>query len=306
LRPVDRGPIKEAVRRLLLVTLGLAALAAGCGSNADRAGSGAPTPADLAGDATQALFEEGSAHYVLDGSIEAENEDDMDFPTPITVHLEGDYSAEAMTAEGNVSFPGGNFTGGLIVGPHEFFINVLGRWFGTKEYGIVDAERELGKDDPRAAELYRDLQTGDGVRRYFDRVFVGEVGEGPETDGDATWAFEGHLNADGIAGLAAEFGEEEPTGPELEAFRQIADNVHVTLVVGRDDSLPRRFDLDVELTPEDFAALEKADSGFDEHGTVRMDFALVLSDFGKDVEYEAPEKFEPLEKAFEAFFSGMG
>ena len=295
------------MRRLLLATLALAALAAGCGSSADRAGSdGPPAPADLAGDATQALYEAGSAHYVLDGSVEAEGEEMDGFPSPLTLHLEGDYSQEALTADGSVSFPGGNFTGGLIVGPHEFFVNFLGRWFGTKEYGIADAESELEKDDPRAAELYRDLQTGDGVRRYFDRVLVGDVTEGPETDGDATWAFEGHLNADGIAGLAAEFGEEGPTGSELDAFRQIADNVQVTIVVGRDDSLPRRFEVDVELTPEDLAALEQADSGFDTHGSVRMDLALVLSDFGKEVQYEAPEQFEPLENAFEAFFSGMG
>jgi hypothetical protein len=296
------------VRRALLISLclGLALALAGCGSTTSDSGSGgAPAPADLAGDATEALYAAGSAHYVLDGSLEAEGED-AGFPTPITIHFEGDYSKEALTADGNVAFPGGTFTGGLLVGPHEFFLNLFGRWFGTRDFGIADAEQEIEKDDPKGAQLYRDLQTGEGVRRYFDRVFVGEVAEGPDADGASTWEFQGHLNADGIAELVGEFGGETPSDAELEAFRQIAEDVRVTLLVGRDDDLPRRFDVHIEVTPEHFEALEKADSGFGEQGSFRVDFGVALSDFGKDVEYEAPEKFEPLEKAVEAFFSGIG
>ena len=296
------------MRRLLFISLfaGLALAAAGCGSTtADPGSGGQPTPADLAGDATEALFGAGSAHYELDGSFAAEGED-ASFPSPITIHFEGDYSEEAVTADGSVAFPGGTFTGGLLVGPHEFFLNLFGRWFGTRDFGIADAEQEMEKDDPKAAQLYRDLQTGEGVRRYFDRVFTGEVGEGPETDGASTWEFQGHLNADGIADLVREFGAETPSDAELEAFRRIAEEVRVTLLVGRDDNLPRRFDVHVELTPEHFEGLEEADSGFDEQGFFRVDFGLALSDFGKDVEYEPPAKFEPLEKAFEAFFSGIG
>jgi hypothetical protein len=293
-------PDNGDVRRALLLACLL--VASGCGSTVSGPGQGEPpTPADLAGNATQALYEAGSAHYELDGSMEARGED-IPFPTPITVHFEGDYSQEAVTADGSVGFPGGNFTGGVIVGQHEFFLNLLGRWFGTREFGIADAEQEMEKDDPRGAELYRDLQTGEGVRRYFDRVFVGEVLEGPDADGASTWEFQGHLNADGIAGLAAELGAETPSDAELNAFRTIAEDVRVSFLVGRDDSLPRRFDFHVELTPEDFQALEEADGGFDEQGSLRVDFAIALSDFGKDVEYEAPAQFEPLEKAVEAFF----
>lgn len=296
------------MRRALLISLclGLALVAAGCGSKTADSGSGdPPAPADLAGDATEALYAAGSAHYVLDGSVEAEGED-ASFPSPITIHFEGDYSQEAVTADGNVAFPGGTFTGGLLVGPHEVFLNLFGRWFGTRDFGIADAEQEMEKDDPKGAQLYRDLQTGEGVRRYFDRVFVGEVVEGPDADGTSTWEFHGHLNADGIAELVREFGGETPSDAELEAFRRIAEDVRVTLLVGRDDDLPRRFDVHIELTPEHFEALEEADSGFDERGFFRVDFGLALSDFGKDVEYEAPAKFEPLEKAIEAFFSGIG
>lgn len=296
------------MRRALLISLclGLALVVTGCGSTtADPGSGGAPAPADLAGDATEALYAAGSAHYVLDGSLEAEG-DDASFPTPVTIHFEGDYSQEAVTADGNVAFPGGTFTGGLLVGPHEIFLNLFGRWFGTRDFGIADAEQEMEKDDPKGAQLYRDLQTGDGVRRYFDRVFVGEVVEGPDADGASTWEFQGHLNADGIAELAREFGAELPSGPELEAFRRIAEEVRVALLVGRDDSLPRRFGVHVELTPEHFKGLEQADGGLDQQGFFKVDVGLALSDFGKDVEYEPPAKFEPLEKAVEAFFGGWG
>jgi hypothetical protein len=296
------------VRRALLVSvwLGLALVAAGCGSTTAEPGSGgAPAPADLAGDATQALFDAGSAHYELDGSFAAEGEQADGFPSPITVHFEGDFSQETYTGDGTIGWPGGTFNAGFLLGQHDFFLNFLGRWFGTKEYGLAKLEEELERNDPKSAQLYRDLQTGDGVRRYFDRVFTGEVGEGPETDGAATWVFEGHLNADGIMELVREYGGESPSGDELEAFRRVAEAVRITLLVGQDDRLPRRMDVSVQFDAEDFEGLDDL-KGVGADGSFEFAFAFVLSDFGKDVSYEPPANFEPLEKAVEGFFSSWG
>jgi len=294
------------VRRALLVSLCLAFVfvAAGCGSTTAEPGSGGPpAPADLAGDAVQALFGAGSAHYELDGSFAAEGEQADGFPSPITVHFEGDFSQEAYTGDGTIGWPGGTFTAGFLLGQHSYFLNFLGRWFGNDEYGLADLEQDLEKEDAQAAQLYRDLQTGDGVRRYFDRVFTGEVGEGPETDGAATWEFEGQLNANGIVELVREYAGETPSGDELEAFRRVAEAVRVTLVVGRDDRLPRRMDVSVQFDAEDFEGLDDLkELGAD--GSFEFAFAFVLSDFGKDVSYEPPANFEPLEKAVEGFFSG--
>jgi hypothetical protein len=293
------------VRRALLLAC-LVFAAAGCGSTASGPGQGGPpAPADLAGDATQALYEAGSAHYELDGSFAADGEQADGFPSPVTVQFEGDYSKEAYTGDGTVAWPGGTFNAGFLIGQHEFFLNFLGRWFGTKEYGLGKLEEEFEKSDPKAAQLYRDLQTGDGVRRHFDRLFTGEVGEGPETDGAATWEFEGHLNADGILELVREYTGELPSGDELEAFRRVAEAVRVSLVVGRDDRLPRRMDISLKFSAADFAGLEDL-QGLGADGTFELALALVLSDFGKDVDYDPPATFEPLEKAIEGFFGGWG
>ncbi len=40
--------------------------------------------------------------------------------------------------------------------------------------------------------------------------------------------------------------------------------------------------------------------------SVDLHIAVRLSDFGKDVSYERPAEYEPLEKLFESFFSGIG
>jgi hypothetical protein len=47
-------------------------------------------------------------------------------------------------------------------------------------------------------------------------------------------------------------------------------------------------------------------SGLDEDGSLSLDLPVALSDFGKEVTFEAPKDFEPLEKVFEGLFSGIG
>lgn len=294
-------------RALLAGFAALALVATGCGTASDGPGSsgGTPSGADLAGDSTQALFEAGSAHYVLDGSFSVEGEEAMGLHSPITLHFEGDYSQETYTGEGTVGWPGGTFNVGFLLGQQGFFLRLFDRWFGSDEYGLARLEAELEKDDPRAAELYRELQTGEGVRRFFDRVLTGGVAEGPDAEGVPTWEFKGTLNADGILGLMREYGAETPPPDQLEAFRRVAEKVEVTFLVGKDDSLLRRLDVAVKLTPEDFAGLTEAEE-LGPDGRFELALALVLSDFGKSVPYEPPATFEPLEKALEAFFGNWG
>jgi hypothetical protein len=268
-------------------------LAAGCGQRFDRAPGNAPTPGDLAADALAALEDAGSAHFVADVKTE---ESGMGFP--FAVHLEGDASSTAVAVDGSVSFGGATFQGRLLADSHAFFIEFMGQWYGD-EHGILDALAEAKKEHDGA--VWDELATPDGLRRNFGELFDGEVTEGPDVDGAATWQFEGRLDADGVLEFGRRF-EAEPSDRELEELRLFAERSRFVLVVGQDDHLPRRLELSLELTEEDLEHLEDA-SSFREAGSFKA--SLELSEFGKPVDIQAPADFKPLDQLFQDLFAGF-
>jgi hypothetical protein len=267
-------------------------LAAGCGSGGAGGPRDAPAPADLAADALIALEGAGSAHYVLD--VQATELRDEPGAQSFSLQAEGDASEEAVTAEGSVAFGDGSISGKLVARPHDFFLNVMGEWYGTDEFGLADAQ-EAGSSDDEADEFWRDLQTPEGIRRHFDTLFTGEVSE----SADGTWRFEGRLNAEGFADLTERYGAEPPTRRDRELLGQLADGTHVVLVVGRDDSLPRRLELRFEPPALD---AEFDSSELEDLDAYEASFVLELSEFGKEVEAAPPADYRP----FEELFSGFG
>ena len=118
--------------KAIVVLVVLVVLAAACGS-AESGSGDAPAPADLAADAFAALAEAGSAHYVVDLRVESVNEDRV---APIVLHAQGDASATAVTAEGNLDFGFGPMAGKIIVGPDALFLNFDDRWYGESGAGL--------------------------------------------------------------------------------------------------------------------------------------------------------------------------
>jgi hypothetical protein len=270
------------MRRFLPLLLAALVLT-GCGSSQSGSGGGegsAPAPADLAGDAVAALDEAGSAHYVVDASVQANG--DAGFTG--SLHAEGDASANAFTADGTVTFRGVTFSGQVLAGRDELFLNFMSQWYGDRHVGLWDTEEE----SPSADE----------VREYFDDVFTGSVSEGPELDGAATWRFEGKLNPDGFADLTERFEEEQMTEQQRKLLRALAEHTHFVLDVGQDDGLPRHLEFTVEVPKEALADLVGQFDG-SAHATVN------LSQFGKEVSYEAPPDFRPLEELFQGLFNGL-
>lgn len=104
---------------LLLVSLGL--ILTGCGGEPFSSGE-APAPADLAADAFAALMEAGSAHYVVDLRVKFNERDGA--TAPLVLHAEGEASATALTAEGNLDFGFGPMEGKVLVGPHDVFLRL--------------------------------------------------------------------------------------------------------------------------------------------------------------------------------------
>jgi hypothetical protein len=280
------------MRRLLprLLPLLAALVLAGCGgAQSGGDGGGAPAPADLAADALAALEDAGSAHYVVDVSVEGHGTDGFDG----ALHAEGDASLDAFTAEGTVTFEGVSLPSRLLASRDELFLQFMGQWYGDPKLGLDQADEEAPSPDE--------------VRRYFDDVFTGSVGEGPDIAGVATWRFEGQLNPDGFADLTERFEDEEVTDAEREVIRAIAEHTRFVFDVGRDDSLPRHLEMSVDLADADLPKLGPGveDSEFDDFVEFDVHAEADLSEFGKDVSYEPPTDYRPLDQLFDELFGSF-
>jgi hypothetical protein len=285
----------SAIAFLVMLTAVLGA--AGCGQRFDRGPEDAPAAEDLAADALAALEAKGSAHFVID--VRATQ--GADFPPEVSLHLEGDASATAVDAKGSIDFGIGTLSGRVLVGEHDFFIQFMDQWYGEHGQGVAEAMEDAKREHDGA--VWNDLATPDGLRRTFGELFEGEVGEGPVVDGVATWQFEGRLDADGVAAFARRY-EADLTDRDEYMLDKLADATRFLLVVGQDDSLPRRLEFSVELSAEDLREMEEGGSGpFESPATFKA--MLELSEFGKSVEVQAPDDFEPLEALFEELFSGL-
>lgn len=295
-------PILTAVRRVLAIVASLATLAlaaTGCGETGEASATAAPAPADLAADALGALAERGSAHFVVDASFRDPVEEDT---SPLVVHAEGGASVAGLSAEGSVDYGFGPVEGKLLVGAREVLVyaKAFDEWYGTRGTGfaLVGRFATLGPDQP--VWLLAVLATEDGLRRYSDDVVEARVRPGPDIDGVETWQLEGALDAEGIARLLDRPAE------DLEALELVASASRFVLVAGRDDRLPRRIELHIDLTPEVAAKIDDWDAFELPGGGVQdTEIAIALSGFGGPVAYEPPASIKPLDELFARLFAGF-
>jgi hypothetical protein len=290
------------VRRFVSAIAFLAALvvvlgAAGCGQRFERGPGNAPASADLAADALAALEAEGSAHFVAELKSGPAG---SQVPFQLSLHFEGDVSRNALDAEGSVSFGAGTLKGRVLVGEHDFFIQFMDQWYGEHQ-GLVDVMTEAKKD--HEGQVWDELATPEGLRRNFDHLFDGEVKDGPSVDGAATWQFEGKLNAEGVLDFARRF-DAEPTDRDEDMLVKVAEATKLVLVVGKDDQLPRRLELSVNLSADDLKEMQASESAA-LGGAENFTATLELSEFGKKVEIHPPADFKPLDEFFAQLFSGF-
>jgi hypothetical protein len=279
--------------KALVVLLFLAVVVGGCGNVVHDAGE-APRPADLAADAFAALAEEGSAHYVVDLRVDFGPSDGA--TAPLVLHAEGDASASAVTADGNLDFGFGPMEGKLVIGPHDLFLNFNGEWYGESGSGLALAFRALAGQQ----EVSADLSSPEGIRDSFDDFFTGEVVGGLEIDGVATWQFEGQANPDGVAQLE---NAQDLLEGDRERLDTLAEAIRLTLVVGQEDHLPRRVELKFKLSEDERARLGDFYSGdFQGWSKHDIDAKVVLSRFGEPVEYDPPKSYGSLETFLDNLF----
>jgi hypothetical protein len=289
--PADNG----AMRRVgLVLLLSLALLAAGCGSAEDPGSEQPPSPSDLAGNAFAALAQAGSAHYVVDLRVDFGPSDGA--TAPLVLHAEGDASATAVTAEGELDFGFGPMEGKVVVGPHDLFLEYEDKWYGESGPGLALAFAALAGQQ----EVSADLSSPEGIRESFDDFFTGDVVAGPVIDGVATWQFEGRANPNGLAQLENAQDLLEGDRARLE---KLAGAIRLTLVVGQEDHLPRRVQLNFELSEDERAELGDFYSGdFQGWSKHDIDAKLVLSRFGEPVSYDPPDDYGSLDAFLDNLF----
>jgi hypothetical protein len=280
------------------------ALAAGCGgvtssgsSSPEPASADAPSGADLAADAFTAAEEAKTAHFVLDATVKASGSAAaMAGGAPARLHVEGDAGSDEMAVDVKVDFAGQSFAATVLSNREAVFIRFLNRWYGEPNLKLP------GQNEEERERFEQDFGTAEGIREHFDDVFTGTVLAGPVIDGVSTWEFRGALNAEGILALVEEYGGDSMKPGDRAKFESLAELVHLRFTAGRDDHLPRSYSMDVDLGAGDLDQLGQSGA----LDSVDVHIAVRFSDFGKEISYEPPAEYEPLEKLFESFFSGIG
>jgi hypothetical protein len=275
---------------VLVVILG----SAGCGQRFDELGGGSPpSQASLAADALTALEKAGSAHVVVDaqaGAIMGNN-------AQVGIHFEGDVSSSALVGDLQLSFPCATLGARVLADEHDVYVRFMGVWY-HEDAGVADAFDMAGEEN---GELLSQLTTPASLGKLFTQLFEGEIAQGPDLGGAATWEFDGRLRADTFANLVEEYGGIELTAKDRALFDKVAATSHLVVDVRQEDALPRKLELTLDPPKDlqfDSEELESSDSAFS--------VTVELSDFGEEVSFSPPTSPKPLDELFGQLFGAMG
>jgi hypothetical protein len=275
---------------VLVVILG----SAGCGQRFDELGGGSPpSQASFAADASTALEKAGSAHVVVDAQVGAI----MGTNAQVGIHFEGDVSTSALVGDLQLSFPGATLGARVLADEHDVYVRFMGVWY-HEDAGVADAFDMAGEEN---GELLSQLTTPASLGKLFTQLFEGEIAQGPDLGGAATWEFDGRLRADTFANLVEEYGGIELTAKDRALFDKVAATSHLVVDVGQEDALPRKLELTLDPPKDlqfDSEELESSDGAFS--------VTLKLSDFGEGVSFSPPTSPKPLDELFGQLFGVMG
>ena len=275
---------------VLVVILG----SAGCGQRFDELGGGSPpSQASFAADASTALEKAGSAHVVVDAQAGAI----MGTNAQVGIHFEGDVSTSALVGDLQLSFPGATLGARVLADEHDVYVRFMGVWY-HEDAGVADAFDMAGEEN---GELLSQLTTPASLGKLFTQLFEGEIAQGPDLGGAATWEFDGRLRADTFANLVEEYGGIELTAKDRALFDKVAATSHLVVDVGQEDALPRKLELTLDPPKDlqfDSEELESSDGAFS--------VTLKLSDFGEEVSFSPPTSPKPLDELFGQLFGVIG
>jgi len=276
-----------------LFTLAVVLVSAGCGQRFDHAASAPPSESELASEALAALENAGSAHVVVDangGSVSGTS-------LPLGAHFEGDVSSSAIAGDGVLRLGDGTLGARVLADGHDVYIRFMGAWYRA-DSGLDDLR---AKANEQGATLLAELETPEGLGKHFADLFDGEIRQGPDVGGVATWEFDGRLRADTLARYIELYGDTELTDNDRAMLDKVAQTSHFVLVVGQEDHLPRKIELSLDPPKGlefDSENMESSDGPF----SVKVE----LSNFGEYVSFTAPKDARPLDELFQQLFGLMG
>jgi hypothetical protein len=308
---------------LALPALALAFLVAGCGGGGGSGGSssskssasaGTPSLGTLLGDMVAASKSQHSAHYSIDLTVSVEGTSSnpqlqLLASKPIKLHLDGDASKSALSANGSISALGKDFSAKFLANSSSLYLNVLGTWYGSSKFGL-DKLTKYGNKRIAPAGTSQ-LQSEQQLRQHADEILTGTISDGPTLDGVSTWEFKGKLNADGLATLSAQKGK-TLTSQQKDVLKVVQDSTNVTLDIGKDDHLIRNFDFGLDLTADQLKTLSQSVGSSSTASTlnglsaVHFSFTLGLSKWGEAVTITPPSSFQPLSALLKSFAGLVG
>lgn len=234
-----------------------------------------------------------------DGSVSAARLKKLAPPTAISVS--GAISETAVSIAGKLSADGQTLAAELRTSGNELYVNFAGRWYGVKDTKAKGSSVPL---DTSPKELTKAL--ADILRSGLDVT----VGEGPTTDGVATWKLEGSFDPKALAKASKSSGLGS-AGSSLD-LATLAGKTDVTLLIGRDDELPRRMEIASRLGPKDLASADSStggllplpDAGSKGVKSVTVTVKIAMSKFGEKVAFQRPGSFTSLDKLFGELLGG--
>ena len=290
--------MRRALAPFVVPLLALSLLAGCGGGEPETPTSSAPPLGDLLADTAIATKTQHSASYALDGEVSVEGSSSnpalqLIASQPIQLRLDGGASATAFSASGTVSALGKKYSGEVLADEQGLYLNLQGNWYGSRELGI-DTLKRLLRARLSASPGTSQLRTVQQLREHAGEILTGSVSDGPTLDGARTWEFDGHLNAVGIAALSRESGQ-PLTAQQRETLETLQKNVEVTIDIGKDDDLLRRFDLAIELTSAELERLSSASSSsLSGLSAIHLSLTLDLSKWGEAVSITPPSSYKPL------------
>ncbi len=297
--------------RRILLALALTLALAGCGGGGSTAPSApAPSLSTLFTKASSATSAKHSAHYALDLTVSVETSRPVQnallqafVANPIKLHLEGDVSPKAFTADGSVSVTGRDFSGKLMAGPKELYAELLGTWYGTKQSGIGSL-KQLGQSRLKTVPGAQQSSARQ-LRQHAAEILSGTISDGPTVDDADMWEFKGTLDANGLAKVSEQNGQ-ALTARQQDALQALQDATNVTIDIGKDDHLLRRADLSIDLGSDDLKKLNQT-SGTNLKGisALHISFGIELGKWGEIVTITPPESYKPLTGLTSSFGFGL-
>jgi hypothetical protein len=281
----------------VLAALASALLVAGCGSG-DKLSSGTEQ-GDVLANALISLNDVDSAKFStqLDFSAEGPNGGQG------SLSLSGQSGKKKISLDGKVKIDAQRLKQdlqlGLRVSSDKFFVGLMEKWYVTDLADLREmAEAQASRASESPLDIVDRLRARAAIHDIANTAFVGQVSDGPETDGVATVRWQGTISPKGLIAIALKYGGDDLTlsandrQQTLAVAEELAKLFKMELLVGSADGRPRQFvatfSADRSQMQKVAAAAGETLSSTDPHA-IDLRLQVDLSNYDEDFTVEEPQ-----------------